>query len=377
MRRLWRWCPPMKLFDLVLGSQEEFSSHHFPCGCGTDSVPIESKPLGQGGPLVGQHGSVEAMGSVIDVSEKTIEFQTFQSAKVPLEVVAGHFTVDLQPKHASALQTQLTPQMWEQVRQGQEATILRPSSEKIGLASSSITHLVATTATPQEDSDYQQTDTAHGLSSGHFACLEFAGTFGTRSLLAISCWRNCFLVEGRNVDPSIHWHTEYGMRMMFRSWSLAVQIWMREVRRVEVSNRQQTNCSGHAVLVQGLGRARDSGTAPISFAGTPPRGGRTSSLAEETAATRLEEVPSRRDQRTAYGTEHLHLWTRRQASGRGGVDPRLVVLVRETARDRNGACAVDVPITPTTGSAQSRVNSRRRRLGTEEDGFMTPTGRRR
>ena len=44
--------------------------------------------------------------------------------------------------------------MWEQTRQGQEASILRPSSEKVGLASSSITHLVATTVTPQEDSDH-------------------------------------------------------------------------------------------------------------------------------------------------------------------------------------------------------------------------------
>ena len=38
---------------------------------------------------------------VIDVAEKTIEFQTFQNVKVPLEVVAGHLTMDLQPKHAS------------------------------------------------------------------------------------------------------------------------------------------------------------------------------------------------------------------------------------------------------------------------------------
>ena len=105
---------------------------------------------------------------MINVAEKTIEFQTFQNVK---EVVAGHLTMDLQPKHASALQTQLTPQMWEQARQGQEATILRPSSEKVGLALSSITHGVATTATPQEDSDHHQTDTAHSqidVSSGHF-----------------------------------------------------------------------------------------------------------------------------------------------------------------------------------------------------------------
>ena len=123
-----------------------------------------------------------------------------------------------------------------------------------------------------------------------------------------------------------------------------------EVRRVEVSNRQQTNYSGHhekapvgqgggdrAVVVQGPGRARDSGTAPICFAGTPPRGGRTSARAEETIATWLEEIPSRRDQGTGSGTEHLHLWTRREAPDQGGVDPRPVALVRETDRNRNGA----------------------------------------
>ena len=35
--------------------------------------------------------------SVKDVAEKTIEFRTFQNAKVPLEVVAGHLTLDLKP----------------------------------------------------------------------------------------------------------------------------------------------------------------------------------------------------------------------------------------------------------------------------------------
>ena len=95
-----------------------------------------------------------------------------------------------------------------------------------------------------------------------------------------------------------------------------------EVRRVEVSDRQQTNFSGHhekapvgrgggdrAVVVQGQGRTRDGGTAPIGFAGTPTRGGRTSCRAEEKTPTRLEEVPSRRDQGTGSGTEHLHPWT--------------------------------------------------------------------
>ena len=57
------------------------------------------------------------------------------------------------------------------MHQGQEATIPRPSSEKVGFALSSLTHLVATTATPQEDFDHHKTDTAHGqtdVSNGHF-----------------------------------------------------------------------------------------------------------------------------------------------------------------------------------------------------------------
>ena len=99
--------------------------------------------------------------------------------------------------------------------------------------------------------------------------------------------------------------------MMFRSWSLAVHIFgertTRSVRRVEVSKKQQTNYSGHhekahvgrggadrAGLVQGPGRARDSGTAPIIFAGTPPRSRRTSAWAEETTATQLEDTESKR-----------------------------------------------------------------------------------
>ena len=76
-------------------------------------------------PLLIRMEVVKQMGSVIDVAERAIEFRNFQNAKVLLEVVAGHSTMDLQPEHASALQKQLTLEMWEQARQGQEATILR------------------------------------------------------------------------------------------------------------------------------------------------------------------------------------------------------------------------------------------------------------
>ena len=77
-----------------------------------------------------------------------------------------------------------------------------------------------------------------------------------------------------------------------------------EVRRVEVSNRQQTtNHSVHhvkasvgrgsgdrLVVVQGQGRTRNSWKVPIGVAGTPPRGGRTSARTEESTAPRLEEI---------------------------------------------------------------------------------------
>ena len=80
------------------------------------------------------------------------------------------------------------------------------------------------------------------------------------------------------------------------------------------------------------GRTRNGGTAQIGFAGTPLRGGGTSARAEETTATQLEKIPSRGGQGTGSRTEHLHLWTRRQAP-----DPRPVALVRETDRNTNGA----------------------------------------
>ena len=43
-------------------------------------------------------GVTKQLGSVIDVAQRTIEFR---NAKVPLEVVAGHLTMDLQLEHAA------------------------------------------------------------------------------------------------------------------------------------------------------------------------------------------------------------------------------------------------------------------------------------
>ena len=103
----------------------------FPVAVGQNVFLLRARLLTEEVPLLISMGVVQQLGSVIDVAEKTIEFRNFKNAQVPLEVVAGHLTMDLKPKHASALQKQLTPQMWEQARQGQEAIILRPSSEKL------------------------------------------------------------------------------------------------------------------------------------------------------------------------------------------------------------------------------------------------------
>ena len=134
---------------------------------------------------------VRQLRSVSDVAEKTIEFQTFQNAKVPVEVVAGHLTLDLKPERASALQQQLMPQMWEQARQGQEATILRPSSENIGLDSLSVTHPVDMTATPPKDSEpppNRHRSRSNGSLEFSLSGLKFAEPFGIWSLLAMSGW---------------------------------------------------------------------------------------------------------------------------------------------------------------------------------------------
>ena len=162
---------------------------------------------------------MKQFGSVIDVAEKTIEFRNLQNAHVPLEVVAGHLTMDLKPKCASALQKQLTPQAWEQARQGQEATILRPSSENIGLDSSSITHPVAMTTTPPRDSDHHQTDTSHGqmyLSSFHFP--QVCRTTWHTELIGDLVLVTCCPFGGGNFSRSMHWHAECFMSVMLRSW---------------------------------------------------------------------------------------------------------------------------------------------------------------
>ena len=94
--------------------------------------------------------------------------------------------------------------------------------------------------------------------------------------------------------------------------------------------------------------------------------------------TWLEEVPSRRDRGIGSETEHPNLW---DPTAKPQVKEALIRdLLRWCERQTDtgtapfGACVADVPVDATIGSAQSRVNSRRRRLDlTEKDLFMTPT----
>ena len=158
---------------------------------------------------------------------------------------------------------------------------------KIGLDLSSITRHVAMTATLPEDSGHHQTDTAHGLtdvSTCHFhaSSLPNQVTFGVywrcragelvaRAKVETSASRCTGTQKRHEDDVSI---------MVSGSPDFGERKTRGEVRRVEVSNRQQTNYSGHhekapfgrgggdrAVIVQGQGRTRHGETAPIGFGG--------------------------------------------------------------------------------------------------------------
>ena len=219
----------------------------FPVAVGRNVSFLRARFLDEEVPLLISMGVAKRLGSVIDVAQRTIEFRNFQNARVPLEVVAGHLTVDVQREHASALQTQLTTQMWER-SQGQEAAILRPSSEELGVDSSSIIHHVAMTATPPQDSCHHPTDTAHvqtDVSSRHFQSsgllnhLAYGvyGRFRAGELLPVRRWRR------RPVDALAHRMRHEGdfSIMVSGSPDPRERTTRSKVRRLEVSNRQQTN----------------------------------------------------------------------------------------------------------------------------------------
>ena len=173
----------------------------------------------------------------------------------------------------------------------------------------------------------------------------------------------------------MQWHTECVMRMMFRSWSMAVKILMRERLearceewRSQTRNRPpitMTTMRKHQLvesavpeLLWSRDRAERETVGQVRLALREPSG--------RNYFTWLEEDSSRRDQGTGSGTKHLHDWTRRQAPGQGGVDPRPVALVRETDRTRDGAVR---------GMCGGRADQHGGRVSPEQDEFLeTPTG---
>ena len=161
--------------------------------------------------------------------------------------------------------------MWEQARLRQEATILRPSSEKSGVDSSLIIHHVDMTALPQQDSSHHQTDTAHAQTDD--SCSHFQAS-NLPNHLAYEFIGDLVLVNycpfgGGDVGQPMHWHTECVIWIMFRSWSLATQILVTE--RLEARCEEFKSQTGdrpvilaimrkpqlQAVVVQRLGRTRN------------------------------------------------------------------------------------------------------------------------
>ena len=99
----------MRPFDSDLGQSREVSSRAaiFKVAAGQHVFLFRASLLDEDVPLLLSMEVLRHLGGVIDVAQRTIEFRNFQNAKVPLEVVAGHLTMDLKPKRASALQKQV------------------------------------------------------------------------------------------------------------------------------------------------------------------------------------------------------------------------------------------------------------------------------
>ena len=302
----------------------------FPVAVGQNVFSLRTSLLDEEVPLLISMGVVKQPESVIDVAQKTIEFRNIQNAKVPLEVVAGHLTMDLRPKHASSFQKHLTTQMWDQARHGQEVPF-RPSSERHAIHDPSVVHHVVKTATQSKRHVHHDAPTGHvhnaveenhlndiGLSPHLAHGVYWRSRAG--ELLPVRRWRR------RTVGALANRMSHAGgfSIMVSGSPDFCARTTRSTVRGVEVPNRQRTSYFGNhektpvgrggsdaAVVVQRQGRTRDGGTAPIGLAGTPTRGGRASARAKETTPTWLEEIPSRRDQGTGNGTDHPNRWAQR------------------------------------------------------------------
>ena len=85
--------PDNEIFRLCTGVVKKSSrAIIFPVAVGQTVFLLRASLLDEEVPLLVSMGVLKQSGSVIGVAEKTIEFQTFQNANVPLEVVAGHLT---------------------------------------------------------------------------------------------------------------------------------------------------------------------------------------------------------------------------------------------------------------------------------------------
>ena len=211
-------------------------------------------------------------------------------------------------------------------------------------------------ATPPEGSDHHQTDTADGqteVSSGQFQASSLPNhlTYGVSwrsgagELLLVRIWRR------RTLDAMAH-------RMRDKddvSFMVSVRPGFGERKtQDEVVSNRQTNCCGHhekarvgqggcdsAVVVREPARARDSGTAPITLAGTPLQGKKFSPGGRNYCRLAGRDTESKRSRNWLWNGTSPPL-DRRHAPGQGGVDPRWCERQTETGTWRRGACAADV-----------------------------------
>ena len=255
------------------------------------------------------------------------------------------------------------------------------------------------TATPPQDCYHHQTDTAHkqtGVSSCHFQAssllnhLAYGVYWRSRGgeLLPVRRWSR----------QSMHWHTERVMMVMFRSWSVAVQIFVRERlearcgklepqtgnRPITLAKMRKHQLVEAAVtkLLWNRDRAERETVGQLRLALRELR-----QEVEELQPERKKILPPGWKRFRAGNIKELALELNIPICGPNGKPQVKEALIRDLMRwcERQtdtgtvpfGACAADVQVDATIGSAQSRVNSRRRRLdSTEKDIFMTPTGRR-
>ena len=104
--------PDNETFRFRLGAVKKSSrAVIFTVAVGENVFSLRASHVDEEVPLLISMGVVKQPESVIDVAQKTIEFRNILFAKVPLEVVAGHLTMNLGPKHASSFQRHLTTQV--------------------------------------------------------------------------------------------------------------------------------------------------------------------------------------------------------------------------------------------------------------------------